>query len=49
METIDRLKAQVAADSDDSDDRSVGAKMAHAQIIKSVVSKGCIRCLALVE
>jgi hypothetical protein len=45
-ETAKRLQTQVAADADDqSDTRSVGAKVAHAHILKSVISHGCTACL----
>jgi vacuolar protein sorting-associated protein 41 len=44
--TAKRLQAQVAADADDQGDtRSVGAKVAHAHILRSIVSKGCPSCL----
>jgi hypothetical protein len=41
----ERLRLQLATDADDHDDsRSVGAKVAHAHIIKNVVREGCPKC-----
>jgi vacuolar protein sorting-associated protein 41 len=41
----ERLRLQLAADADDhGESRSVGAKVAHAHIIKNVVREGCSKC-----
>jgi hypothetical protein len=48
--SAERLQAQLAADADDqSDDRSVGAKVAHAHFIKNIVAKGCPTCHMVVD
>jgi vacuolar protein sorting-associated protein 41 len=48
--TAEKLQAQLAADADDqSDNRSVGAKVAHAHIIKNIVGKGCPLCHLIVD
>ena len=40
----ERLQASLAADSGLDDSRSVGAKVAHAHIIRNVVKSGCYFC-----
>jgi hypothetical protein len=41
----ERLQSQLAADADDGGyNRSVGAKVAHAHIIRNAVRGGCVRC-----
>jgi hypothetical protein len=48
--TAERLQAQLAADMDDQGgSRSVGAKVAHAHVIKSIVGAGCPRCKVVGE
>jgi hypothetical protein len=50
ISAAERLQAQLTASSKEpGDTRSVGAKMAHAHIIKNIVGNGCPRCHVIVE
>jgi hypothetical protein len=45
----ERLQAQITVPDDDvNESRGVGAKMAHAHLIKSIIWKGCPHCHRLV-
>lgn len=48
--TAKRLQAQLSVTEDEQGDtRSVGAKVAHAHMIKAIVAKGCLHCGLIVE